>query len=196
MRVRPPLWGAAQTIGTAGSSGSSHRPSGTISCVYVFFSPKSKDFIEFFQFLGSFEVTVNGKLVFSKLERGGFPDFDEVKKSQSINQSTNENQFTSLRRSCTHGQKPIIKCKNGDINRTKCFFITRFSPLRSWRRSWRAWKPVAPRTRRRRSSRAVCSCRDAVVGKNRLKTSFVFFLRTHRSNRSRNECHTHPFLLV
>jgi len=26
----------------------------------------------------SFEVTVNGQRVFSKLDRGGFPDFDEI----------------------------------------------------------------------------------------------------------------------
>jgi len=29
----------------------------------------------------SFEVTVNGKLIFSKLTKGGFPNFSEVVKS-------------------------------------------------------------------------------------------------------------------
>ena len=29
---------------------------------------------------GRFEVSVNGKLVFSKLEMGRFPEFDEIRK--------------------------------------------------------------------------------------------------------------------
>jgi len=27
----------------------------------------------------SFEITVNGKVIFSKLESGNFPDYDEIK---------------------------------------------------------------------------------------------------------------------
>ncbi len=34
--------------------------------------------MKLFAFLGSFEIVVNGNLVFSKLERGGFPKLKDV----------------------------------------------------------------------------------------------------------------------
>ena len=43
------------------------------------FSKQNSDLTHFLFFnTVSFEVTVNGKLVFSKLERGAFPEFNEV----------------------------------------------------------------------------------------------------------------------
>lgn len=49
--------------------------------MYVKFSLKFYIITNYFHFpfTASFEVKVNGKLVFSKLEKGGFPVFKEVK---------------------------------------------------------------------------------------------------------------------
>lgn len=51
---------------------------------------------------GSFEVTVNSSLIFSKLERGGFPDFDEVVEAvASAANGGSIKEIKNVQKSCT-----------------------------------------------------------------------------------------------